>query len=85
MSDTRGRTGGDARKPMIGIYDFSYGPYALGDALTWTMNLNIGAAEAMRMEHSRLASGSAAQTGANSGGPKFTRSSSRHPPRGCDR
>jgi len=31
---------------MIGIYDFSYGPYALGDALTWTMNLNVGAAEA---------------------------------------
>jgi len=31
---------------MIGIYDFSYAPYALGDALTWTMNLNIGAAEA---------------------------------------
>lgn len=46
MSDIRARTGGDARKPMIGIYDFSYGPYALGDALTWTMNLNIGAAEA---------------------------------------
>ena len=31
---------------MIGVYDFSYGPYALGDALTWTMNLNIGAAAA---------------------------------------
>ncbi len=31
---------------MIGIYDFSYGPYALGDALTWTMNVNVGAAEA---------------------------------------
>ena len=31
---------------MIGIYDFSYGPYALGDALTWTMNLNVGAAAA---------------------------------------
>jgi hypothetical protein len=26
---------------MIGIYDFSYSPYALGDALTWTMNLNV--------------------------------------------
>jgi len=37
---------GVASKPMIGIYDFSYGPYALGDALTWTMNLNIGATEA---------------------------------------
>ncbi len=36
----------DAGKPMIGIYDFSYGPYALGDALTWTMNLNVGAAAA---------------------------------------
>lgn len=24
----------DAAKPMIGIYDFSYSPYALGDALT---------------------------------------------------
>ena len=31
---------------MIGIYDFSYGPYALGDALTWAMNLNVGAADA---------------------------------------
>ena len=33
MSDTRGRgrTSSDAGKPMIGIYDFSYGPYALGD------------------------------------------------------
>jgi hypothetical protein len=31
---------------MIGIYDFSYSPYALGDALTWTMNLHVGAAEA---------------------------------------
>lgn len=31
---------------MIGVYDFSYGPYALGDALTWTMNLNVMAAEA---------------------------------------
>ena len=43
MSD---RSGSNARKPMIGIYDFSYGPYALGDALTWTMNLNVGAAAA---------------------------------------
>jgi hypothetical protein len=42
----RGHTGTDAGKPMIGIYDFSYGPYALGDALTWTMNLNVGAAAA---------------------------------------
>jgi hypothetical protein len=32
--------------PMIGVYDFSYAPYALGDALTWTMNLNVAAAEA---------------------------------------
>jgi hypothetical protein len=31
---------------MVGIYDFSYAPYALGDALTWTMNVNIGAADA---------------------------------------
>lgn len=31
---------------MIGIYDFSYGPYALGDALTWMMNLHVGAVEA---------------------------------------
>src|SRR5438132_5902557 len=41
--------GGEIRgnaKPMIGVYDFSYGPYALGDALTWTMNLNVMAAEA---------------------------------------
>jgi hypothetical protein len=35
-----------AEPSMIGIYDFSYAPYALGDALTWTMNVNIGAAEA---------------------------------------
>lgn len=34
------------QKSMIGIYDFSYAPYALGDALTWTMNLNVRAAEA---------------------------------------
>lgn len=48
MSGTQGRSGtsSDAGKPMIGIYDFSYGPYALGDALTWTMNLNIVAATA---------------------------------------
>lgn len=39
---TRARSG----LPMIGIYDFSYGPYALGDALTWTMNVNVRAAEA---------------------------------------
>jgi hypothetical protein len=31
---------------MIGIYDFSYGHYALGDALTWTMNVNVRATEA---------------------------------------
>ena len=48
MSDTQGlvRTSSNATKPMIGIYDFSYGPYALGDALTWTMNLNVSAAAA---------------------------------------
>lgn len=48
MSDTQGGepTGGDAGKPMIGIYDFSYAPYALGDALTWTMNLNVLASAA---------------------------------------
>ena len=34
-----------AGKVMVGIYDFSYGPYALGDALTWQMNLGILAAE----------------------------------------
>ena len=38
--------GGMTGNPMIGIYDFSYGPFALGDALTWTMNLNVGAAAA---------------------------------------
>jgi hypothetical protein len=32
--------------PLLGVYDFSYAPYALGDALTWTMNLNVAAAEA---------------------------------------
>ncbi len=31
---------------VIGIYDYSYAPYALGDTLTWTMNLNVLAAEA---------------------------------------
>jgi hypothetical protein len=36
---------GSAAKPMVGVYNFSYGPYALGDALTWTMNLNVVAAE----------------------------------------
>lgn len=43
MNGTHGRSGTSSvtGKPMIGIYDFSYGPYALGDALTWTMNLNI--------------------------------------------
>ncbi|MEK6208838.1 MAG: hypothetical protein AABM64_00490 [Pseudomonadota bacterium] len=43
MSEMQERVGtnGDAGKPMIGTYDFSYGPYALGDALTWTMNLNV--------------------------------------------
>lgn len=35
-----------ARRAVIGIYDYSYAPYALGDALTWTMNLNVLAAEA---------------------------------------
>lgn len=35
-----------AGSPLLGVYDFSYAPYALGDALTWTMNLNIAAAEA---------------------------------------
>ena len=46
MNGTHGRSGtsNDTGKPMIGIYDFSYGPYALGDALTWTMNLNVLAA-----------------------------------------
>ncbi len=46
MSDSRpqGLTNG-AGKVMVGIYDFSYGPYALGDALTWQMNLGVLAAE----------------------------------------
>jgi hypothetical protein len=46
MSEMQERVGtnGNVGKPMIGIYDFSYGPYALGDALTWTMNLNVIAA-----------------------------------------
>ena len=37
---------GGAGTALVGIYDFSYSPYALGDALTWTMNLQVGAAEA---------------------------------------
>ena len=42
MSDSRpqGLMNG-AGKVMVGIYDFSYGPYALGDALTWQMNLGV--------------------------------------------
>lgn len=46
MIDTQGHASirERAAKPMIGIYDFSYSPYALGDALTWTMNLNVIAA-----------------------------------------
>ena len=36
------------RRPVIGIYDYSYpcAHYSLGDTLTWTMNLNVLAAEA---------------------------------------
>lgn len=32
-------------KVFIGIYDFSYAPYALGDAITWQMNLSVKAIE----------------------------------------
>ena len=32
-------------KVFIGIYDFSYAPYALGDAITWQMNLGVKAIE----------------------------------------
>ena len=28
---------------FVGIYDFSYAPYALGDAITWQMNLRVKA------------------------------------------
>jgi hypothetical protein len=35
----------DNRNSFIGIYDFSYAPFALGDAITWQMNLLIGAIE----------------------------------------
>ncbi len=35
----------DGRR-LLGIYDYSYAPYALGDTLTWTMNLNVLASEA---------------------------------------
>jgi hypothetical protein len=31
------------QKAFIGIYDFSYAPYALGDAITWQMNLCVRA------------------------------------------
>jgi hypothetical protein len=37
-------TGAPAARPMIGVYDYSYAPYALGDTLTWLMNLEVGAA-----------------------------------------
>lgn len=30
---------------FVGIYDFSYAPYALGDCLTWQENVTIGAIE----------------------------------------
>ena len=33
------------QKTFVGIYDFSYAPYALGDAITWQMNLCVGAIE----------------------------------------
>ncbi len=32
-------------KVFIGIYDFSYAPYALGDAITWQVNLCVKAIE----------------------------------------
>ena len=32
-------------RTALGVYDFSYGPYALGDALTWSMNLACLAAD----------------------------------------
>lgn len=32
-------------KTFIGIYDFSYAPYALGDVITWQMNLCVKAGE----------------------------------------
>ena len=46
MTPGRGEIRGHPAKPAIGVYDFSYAPYALGDALTWTMNLNVLAADA---------------------------------------
>lgn len=33
------------KKCFVGIYDFSYAPFALGDVITWQMNLLIGAIE----------------------------------------
>jgi hypothetical protein len=33
------------KKRLIGIYDFSYAPYALGDAFTWQINISIKAIE----------------------------------------
>lgn len=43
MGELREQVGNtnDAVKLMIGICDFSYGPYVLGAALTWKMNLNV--------------------------------------------
>jgi hypothetical protein len=32
-------------KCLVGIYDFSYAPFALGDAVTWQMNLLVSAME----------------------------------------
>lgn len=41
---TKGGSGSGGRF-ALGLYDFSYGPYALGDALTWSMNLACLAAD----------------------------------------
>ena len=43
-NDLRDRQLAPSVRSAIGVYDFSYAPYALGDALTWTMNLNVLAA-----------------------------------------
>ncbi len=39
------QAGSGSGRVAVGVYDFSYGPYALGDALTWSMNLACLAAD----------------------------------------
>jgi len=35
-----------AARPFLGVYDYSYAPYSLGDTVTWQMNVLVSAVEA---------------------------------------